>query len=480
MRQGTRLVAGVLVAVATGGAAVAAGIALLLGNTVHLRSTADATLGTGAYLEATINLERLVVDAETGLRGYVITGNSLFLAPERTAAAQLPAGAAGLERAAASDGAFVSQARSLAAVARSYLQTYVPRVIGQVTSDPAAARSFATTAEGKALVDAIRTRAAGLEQLISARQATRLRASKASASGAVTVGVVVLVVLTLLTVSIVGVLGWLLVGRERAREQTEALYRASEETAVTLQQSLLPASIPDVPLCELAIRFAPAGDSELVGGDFYDVFAVGEDKWALVIGDVCGKGPKAASVTAMARWTLRSLAGEARPPTEVLRRLNEAMLRQDFDGRFITLAYALLDVQEDEAYVALASAGHPPAILVSDSGEPAPVRTSGDLLGVWPEIRLHDTELSLSAGAALVLYTDGVTDRGPVAASSPEQVLRRVSAEPSADALAGALLDDAERSPGTTRDDVAIIALRYMPPRGSIDHPSLTTAVGAA
>ncbi len=81
MRTRSRLIAGVLVAVAAGGATVALGVAVLLGNIVHLRATAKATLGTGSYLDATINVERAVVDAETGLRGYVITGKPLFLAP---------------------------------------------------------------------------------------------------------------------------------------------------------------------------------------------------------------------------------------------------------------------------------------------------------------------------------------------------------------------------------------------------------------
>ena len=112
--------------------------------------------------------------------------------------------------------------------------------------------------------------------------------------------------------------------------RTEALYRRSEHTARTLQQSLLPAEIPDLPSCELAIRFAPAGAGDLVGGDFYDVFAVGDDQWAVVIGDVCGKGPGAAAVTAMARWTLRSFAGSPRAPADVLRSLNDAMLRRDW------------------------------------------------------------------------------------------------------------------------------------------------------
>ncbi len=129
MRQGTRLLAGVIAAVAAGGAVVAIGVALLLGNIVHLRSTADATLRTGGYLTATINLEGLVLDAETGVRGYVITGRQLFLAPEHNAQSQLPAATAALQRAAAADqGAFETQTASLINSVRSYMADYVPAV----------------------------------------------------------------------------------------------------------------------------------------------------------------------------------------------------------------------------------------------------------------------------------------------------------------------------------------------------------------
>ena len=100
MRPQSRLIAGVLAAVTVGAAAVALGIALLLGHIVNLRTTADATLRTGAYLDATINLERDVVDAETGLRGYVITGKPLFLSPTQAAEADLPAATLALEQAA--------------------------------------------------------------------------------------------------------------------------------------------------------------------------------------------------------------------------------------------------------------------------------------------------------------------------------------------------------------------------------------------
>ena len=109
---------------------------MLLGHIFSLRTTADATLRTGAYLDATINVERAVVDAETGLRGYVITTKPLFLAPTRTAQAELPGAARALELAANDEGAFVTRATALADAARSYMSSYVPRVTQEVTTDP--------------------------------------------------------------------------------------------------------------------------------------------------------------------------------------------------------------------------------------------------------------------------------------------------------------------------------------------------------
>ncbi len=359
MRSRTGLVTGVLFAVAAGALAVAVGVTLLLTHIIDLRGSANASLRTGAYLDATINVERLVVDAETGLRG--------------------------------------------------------------------------------------------------------------------------LIALTLLTLALGGILGRLVVSRERARERAEALYRRTEQTARTLQQSLLPPRIPDLPCCEVAVRFAPAGEDDLVGGDFYDVFAVGDDHWAIVIGDVCGKGAGAAAVTAMARWTLRSLAATPLPPAEVLRSLNDVMIHQAHERRFITMIYALLDVRETEARVRLACGGHPPAIAVSAAGEPAMVRASGDLLGVWEDIRVHEAELTLRPGAGLVFYTDGVTDQGPGIERSPVRAIRKLAGDRSANALADALRDEAGRWGEAPRDDVAIVAVRYIPTSGGSRHePGLTVGTATA
>jgi sigma-B regulation protein RsbU (phosphoserine phosphatase) len=474
------LVTGVLVAVATGAVAVALGVTLLLTHIVDLRTRANATLRTGAYLDATINVERLVVDAETGLRGYVITGDRAFLAPERSAVASMPGAAGTLQRAAARDGTFVTQAAQLAAASRSYLGTYVPQVIREVSTDPAGARSVTTTALGKREVDEVRLRTAALERSISARQAGRQRGARASANNAVSVAIVVLIALTILTLALGGILGRLVLGRERARQEAETLYRRTEQTARTLQQSLLPAQVPDVPSCELAIRFTPAGANDVVGGDFYDVFSVEPDHWAIVVGDVCGKGAEAAAVTAMARWTLRTLASAVLPPAEVLRSLNDVLLGQAEGQRFITIIYALLDVRDTTAQVRIACAGHPPAIAVSPTGEPAPVPASGDLLAVWPDIRLHEVELTLEPGASLIFYTDGVTDQGPGVDRSPERAIRKLTGDRSADALADALRDEARRWTDTPRDDVAIVALRYVPAEAGDRKPGLTAGRAAA
>ncbi|MBV9604550.1 MAG: SpoIIE family protein phosphatase [Solirubrobacterales bacterium] len=474
------LVAGVLVAVATGAVAVALGVTLLLTNTIALRTSASDTLRGGAYLDATLAVERLIVDAETGLRGYVITADPLFLQPERAAATAMPGTLAALARAARNDRAFVAQATQLTTAARSYMATYVPDTIRQVVTDPRGARSVATTALGKRLVDGIRLQTTGLERLISADQAARQRAARASADSAVREAVLVLIGLTLLTLALGGILGRLVVTREHARQQAETLYLHSEQTARTLQESLLPPELPDVPSCELAIRFIPAGADDLVGGDFYDVFEVGSDHWAIVLGDVCGKGAGAAAVTAMARWTLRSLAAAALPPAEALRSLNDVMLHQAHEQRFITIVYALLAVRDAEAHVRIACAGHPPPLAVSPAGRVTAVPASGDLLAVWPDIRLHEAELTLEPGGSLVFYTDGVTDQGPGVTRSPLQAIRALSGERSAEALADAVRGGEGTWADRARDDIAIVALRFLPSeRGVGEAPELTVGTAA-
>jgi PAS domain S-box-containing protein len=234
--------------------------------------------------------------------------------------------------------------------------------------------------------------------------------------------------------------------------------------ARTLQESLLPAELPHIPGIEAAARFRPTGEGNEVGGDFYDLFQSGERGWTIVMGDVCGKGPDAAAVTALARYTLRAAAMHQRLPSSSLRLLNEALLRQRDDRRFCTVAYAYLETTEDGARVGFASGGHPLPLLVRTDGSVHKVGAPGTLLGVLPDPRFEDRSLSLGAGDALILYTDGVIEsRGGDGILDEERLAELLGA--CAGAGADAIADKVEKaalaaSDDSPRDDIAVLVLR--------------------
>ena len=443
----------VWIVVAAGAALVAIGVALLLTNTIKLRDSADATIRSSAYLASVTRVEDLVVDGETGLRGYVITGRPLFLAPLHMAQTELPVAIRSLERGAAANHAFVAQARGLGDAAQAYLAGYVPRVLGM--HDLHTARTFATTLLGKRLVDGIRARTAALAHQVSARDDARQRQAHVRASHSVTEAIIVLILLTALTLLVGVILARLVIGRERARARTE-------RTARTLQESLLPPKqLPAIEGCELAAQFTPGTAGELVGGDFYDVFELGPRRWALVLGDVCGKGAEAAALTAMARWTLRSLATQVIDTPDLLRLLNDAIMRQDLKGRFITVAYLVLTVHDDRAHVTVACAGHPAPVLLRAHGDPIELEAHGTLLGTWPDISLHAAEVELGPGDGLVVYSDGVTDQGP--APTPPSVVEVLGdgAATSADKVVSRLEKHGRHLADPQRDDITVMALRF-------------------
>src|SRR4051794_5524844 len=140
------------------------------------------------------------------------------------------------------------------------------------------------------------------------------------------------------------------------------LYQERTRTAQTLQRALLPPHLPQIAGLELAAGYRAAGEGNEVGGDFYDVFQQGDGSWALVVGDVCGKGPQAAAVTALARYTLRAHAVAGLRPSYMLARLNDALLRQRAPG-FVTVALARLEFNDGGARVELTTAGHPLPVL---------------------------------------------------------------------------------------------------------------------
>src|SRR4051812_40609661 len=137
------------------------------------------------------------------------------------------------------------------------------------------------------------------------------------------------------------------------------LYERERTIARTLQRSLRPGGLPSVPGLSAAVRFHPAGEGVELGGDFYDLYEAGGGAYAALIGDVQGKGPGAAAVTAPARHTLRAGATYEASPSGVLALLHKALREQRTDGRFCTVAHAHLRLAQGRMRVDLACGGHP-------------------------------------------------------------------------------------------------------------------------
>ena len=244
------------------------------------------------------------------------------------------------------------------------------------------------------------------------------------------------------------------------------LYTDRSYIARTLQESLLPVELPDIPGVETAARFRPTGEGNEVGGDFYDMFETGDRGWTVVMGDVCGKGPDAAAVTALARYTLRAVAMRERMPSRSLAVLNEALLRQRDDRRFCTVAYAYIEKLDRGARVGVASGGHPLPLLLHVDGSVEPVGVPGTLLGVVPDPDLEDRAVTLEPGDALVFYTDGVIEsRGDATVLDERRLaeLLATCAGAGADAIAARVEEAAVLSQGgRPRDDIAVLVLRVV------------------
>jgi serine phosphatase RsbU (regulator of sigma subunit)/PAS domain-containing protein len=252
--------------------------------------------------------------------------------------------------------------------------------------------------------------------------------------------------------------------RAAAAVENARLYEAASSIADTLQASLLPPVVPEIPALEIAAAYRPAGRGLEVGGDFYDVFNTADDQWYAVIGDVCGKGAEAAAVTALARYTIRAAAVRRRSPSAILRWLSDAMLQQsEIDGRFCTIACAHLDVSRSPAVVTVACGGHPLPLLVRADGATEQIGEPGTLLGLVAGPQLHDRTAELRTGDTLVLYTDGLTEAG-----APDRVwdddelsaAARATAGGSAAATVDGLVAAAVGTMTRVRDDVAVLALR--------------------
>ena len=244
------------------------------------------------------------------------------------------------------------------------------------------------------------------------------------------------------------------------------LHEDQVAAANALQASLLPSALPEPEGLQLAARYHSASPGLSVGGDFYDAYPLPDGSFVFAIGDVCGKGAEAASVTGMSRDLLRLLLEDGLGLRDALRRLNRALLDHPSTSRFCTVALAQVRTDGADVSAQVCLAGHPEPVLLHADGSTELAGTTGDLLGVLPAdtLELTECDVKLGPGDALVLYTDGVTERRDGRRMFGQYGLRQAlerAVGADADGLAHEVEHAAQSFVDTDlRDDLAILVIR--------------------
>jgi serine phosphatase RsbU (regulator of sigma subunit) len=252
----------------------------------------------------------------------------------------------------------------------------------------------------------------------------------------------------------------------RRRDAAVALYRSELRIAETLQYRLLP-TLATVAGLDIASRYVAASDGQQVGGDWFDVFDLGDGRTAVVIGDVMGHDIEAAAAMAQVRAALRAYALENDEPSLVLERLAHLVDAFDITG-LVTVIYGVLGPPNSDGgrQFRWANAGHLPPLVRADDGQ---VSELGDgrsgVIGAPATEPRGEGEAVLARGSCLVLYTDGLVERRGTAVTDSIGELRssleQMPSGTSADQLCEAVL--VARALEQTRDDIAMVAIRLSP-----------------
>lgn len=247
---------------------------------------------------------------------------------------------------------------------------------------------------------------------------------------------------------------------ERAKDD---LLSREHRIADTLQGALIPSQVPrQIGHWLVAARYLPALREAQVGGDFYDVFKLGEDKIGVLIGDIAGKGLTAAIRVAAVRHSLRSYAYLRGSPAEVMKLTNDALCRDEMDEQnVLTAVFGVIDLAENS--ITYANAGHEPPVLKTHEGDVVELEVTGPMLGICADIDYAEQTVRLRPGDGLVMFTDGITEaRAEGVLLEKQGVLDKLRSvgDATAEKVAEELLQAAMvHAGGDLQDDAAIVVL---------------------
>ncbi len=239
------------------------------------------------------------------------------------------------------------------------------------------------------------------------------------------------------------------------------LYEHQKYFTESMQRSLLPSTLPDLPGFRLGAIYASSAHVDL-GGDVYDYMPLADGRLAVVLGDVTGHGVEAAADMAMAKFVFRSLARQHGDPGRFLAAANDVVFGEIASGKFITMLCVTVDPRS--AAASCASAGHPAPRLVLPGGEVKPLSARGLALGIEPGQAYEEVHETIPPGASVVLYTDGVVEARRAdelyGADRLDALLVRRSKLAPQDLAAAVIADCRAFAGGDLRDDCAVVVIQ--------------------
>jgi serine phosphatase RsbU (regulator of sigma subunit) len=254
-----------------------------------------------------------------------------------------------------------------------------------------------------------------------------------------------------------------LVRRRESAEQLTGeishLYMEQRSVAETLQHALLPQRLPDIAGMQIAVRYLPGATGVDIGGDWYDVVQLDDHRFVFIVGDVSGRGVRAAAVMASLQFAGRAYAQEGHPPVTILDRLSRSV-DIERDGHFATVLCGLADMAAHT--VVLANAGHLPPLLLSGGDARLVNIKPGPPVGIPGKVPFASAEVTTAAKDVLIAYTDGLVERrGEMLDAGLQRLQDAASRDYSSleDMLSGIVT---ELSGDTPADDIALIGLKWL------------------